>query len=383
MKSNPPAISGKSDLMAWEPLGISDPSEEGYVDMKVSTFNTNNKSIISSTNMTSMFFLLMFTSHYELGSGFNNILPSSIVYKRSSSLIVPVIPFTKSTIRRHVLSTGRRRKVQTMGKTKRGKHFDFSLYTSYHSSLSNNSINESNDSSDNHFEDDLNTVNQHSTIRATEELENLQLINARLQEENDQLKRELKSQQQHNSYYASRRPTIVLESFEPGGNGKVLLNDRMNPEQQHGLDSSSPPEMEISFMAQDQQQWCDEVEADSEECPVEPGVLFQDAVRDRAYWLVGLLAAQSCSGFILARNEELLQNHPEIIFFLTMLIGAGGNAGNQASVRGKCGQRVFVENRIKSLSSPEFLYLWHHVFLTYLYQNWMCRQLFGVLHWGH
>ena len=89
-------------------------------------------------------------------------------------------------------------------------------------------------------------------------------------------------------------------------------------------------------MAQEQQQWCDEVEVDSEECPVEPGILFQDAVRDRAYWLVGLLAAQSCSGFILARNEELLQNHPEIIFFLTMLIGAGGNAGNQASVRGKC-----------------------------------------------
>jgi hypothetical protein len=26
--------------------------------------------------------------------------------------------------------------------------------------------------------------------------------------------------------------------------------------------------------------------------------------------------------------------HPVIIYFLTMLVGAGGNAGNQASVRG-------------------------------------------------
>lgn len=69
------------------------------------------------------------------------------------------------------------------------------------------------------------------------------------------------------------------------------------------------------------------------ECPVEPNVTFMDAMKSRAYWLVGLLAMQSCSGFILSRNELLLQDHPVIIYFLTMLVGAGGNAGNQASVR--------------------------------------------------
>lgn len=68
-------------------------------------------------------------------------------------------------------------------------------------------------------------------------------------------------------------------------------------------------------------------------CPLEPDVPFRSALRDRAAWLVGLLAAQSCSGFILARNEQLLQAHPVIVYFLTMLVGAGGNAGNQASVR--------------------------------------------------
>lgn len=69
------------------------------------------------------------------------------------------------------------------------------------------------------------------------------------------------------------------------------------------------------------------------ECPVEPNISFKDAMKSRAYWLVGLLALQSCSGFILSRNEMLLQDHPVIIYFLTMLVGAGGNAGNQASVR--------------------------------------------------
>ena len=53
----------------------------------------------------------------------------------------------------------------------------------------------------------------------------------------------------------------------------------------------------------------------------------------RAGWLLGLLVAQSFSSFILADNEQLLISHPTVIFFMTMLVGAGGNAGNQASVR--------------------------------------------------
>jgi hypothetical protein len=63
---------------------------------------------------------------------------------------------------------------------------------------------------------------------------------------------------------------------------------------------------------------------------------FWAMVQDRAGWLVGLLILQSMSSFILARNERLLQEHVIIVRFLTMLVGAGGNAGNQASVRGTC-----------------------------------------------
>lgn len=79
--------------------------------------------------------------------------------------------------------------------------------------------------------------------------------------------------------------------------------------------------------------WCDDVLEDGT-CPLEPNISFGEALRDRAYWLVGLLVLQSLSGIILARNEALLVNHPEIVYYLTMMVGAGGNAGNQASVRG-------------------------------------------------
>lgn len=72
-----------------------------------------------------------------------------------------------------------------------------------------------------------------------------------------------------------------------------------------------------------------------DQCPVEPTISFGKALRDRAYWLVGLLVMQSFSGIILSANEALIADHPVIIYFLTMLVGAGGNAGNQASVRGK------------------------------------------------
>lgn len=48
--------------------------------------------------------------------------------------------------------------------------------------------------------------------------------------------------------------------------------------------------------------------------------------------LVGLLLFQSCSSFILTSYSGLLQRHPVIVSFLTMLVGAGGNAGNQAAV---------------------------------------------------
>lgn len=62
------------------------------------------------------------------------------------------------------------------------------------------------------------------------------------------------------------------------------------------------------------------------QCPMEE-ISFGRALYDRCSWLIGLLLFQSCSSYILADNVELLQSHPAIIFYLTMLVGAGGNAG--------------------------------------------------------
>ena len=60
---------------------------------------------------------------------------------------------------------------------------------------------------------------------------------------------------------------------------------------------------------------------------------FWHDIKERGGWLIGLLFLQSCSSFIIQYNEQFLQNHMVIVQFLTMLVGAGGNAGNQASVR--------------------------------------------------
>ena len=71
----------------------------------------------------------------------------------------------------------------------------------------------------------------------------------------------------------------------------------------------------------------DESSLDSKE-EDEPSFFHQ--LVDRGAWLVGLLVLQSFSSFIIQHNERLLQRHTVIVRFLTMLVGAGGNAGNQA-----------------------------------------------------
>eukprot|EP00451_Oxyrrhis_marina_P015808 CAMPEP_0204313114 /NCGR_PEP_ID=MMETSP0469-20131031/3391_1 /ASSEMBLY_ACC=CAM_ASM_000384 /TAXON_ID=2969 /ORGANISM="Oxyrrhis marina" /LENGTH=210 /DNA_ID=CAMNT_0051293351 /DNA_START=11 /DNA_END=643 /DNA_ORIENTATION=+ len=52
----------------------------------------------------------------------------------------------------------------------------------------------------------------------------------------------------------------------------------------------------------------------------------------RCGWLVGLLIFQSSSSLILEYFSGLIEQHQQIVFFLTMLVGAGGNAGGQSVV---------------------------------------------------
>lgn len=53
----------------------------------------------------------------------------------------------------------------------------------------------------------------------------------------------------------------------------------------------------------------------------------------RGRWLLGLLIVQSTSSFVLDSYSDLLREHLVVTLFLTMLVGAGGNAGNQSAIK--------------------------------------------------
>eukprot|EP00903_Cladosiphon_okamuranus_P011143 g10517.t1 len=54
---------------------------------------------------------------------------------------------------------------------------------------------------------------------------------------------------------------------------------------------------------------------------------------ERGRWLLGLLVLQSTSSFVLDKYQDLLRQHVVVTLFLTMLVGAGGNAGNQSAIK--------------------------------------------------
>lgn len=58
-----------------------------------------------------------------------------------------------------------------------------------------------------------------------------------------------------------------------------------------------------------------------------------DEALTRGRWLLGLLVLQSTSSFVLDSYQDLLKDHIVVTLFLTMLVGAGGNAGNQSAIK--------------------------------------------------
>eukprot|EP00978_Attheya_sp_CCMP212_P000414 scaffold838_cov41-Attheya_sp.AAC.1 len=160
-----------------------------------------------------------------------------------------------------------------------------------------------------------------------------------IQAENEQLKQKVEELEKENTRLRSikRQPELIIETFEGEGRRQFdEFGDEINPwygEKERVADLEEGETNGKKVLEQELLLIEEECLIDSNACPLEPDVTFSDALKERAYWLCGLLALQSLSGLILARNEALLQNHPVIIYFLTMLVGAGGNAGNQASVR--------------------------------------------------
>lgn len=55
-------------------------------------------------------------------------------------------------------------------------------------------------------------------------------------------------------------------------------------------------------------------------------------LRIRLPWLVGLMLLQSFSASIMHGFEEILESNFVVALFVTMLVGTGGNAGNQSGV---------------------------------------------------
>ncbi|MCK4265278.1 magnesium transporter [Candidatus Babeliales bacterium] len=79
---------------------------------------------------------------------------------------------------------------------------------------------------------------------------------------------------------------------------------------------------------------------------------FWKLIQQRSPWLVGLLLLQSVSGIIMAQYSKVIDKHTVLSFFITMLIGTGGNAGNQTGaflIRGLATGEIDRSNGFKLL----------------------------------
>lgn len=54
-------------------------------------------------------------------------------------------------------------------------------------------------------------------------------------------------------------------------------------------------------------------------------------VRRRAGWLIGLVAVNIFTGWVIASHESVIAASLALVFFLPLLIGSGGNAGSQSA----------------------------------------------------
>jgi cation transporter-like permease len=150
--------------------------------------------------------------------------------------------------------------------------------------------------------------------------------------ENERLRKELEE-------YKARAASSSSKSIN--GNNNSMQPLQISPDNTDGSDENGSSTGYVAFGGESRDGLMihhdDDVEKGGERStdgsPLTIKEDFFKTLADRGSWLVGLLVLQSMSSFIIAHNEELLQQHAVIIQFLTMLVGAGGNAGNQASVR--------------------------------------------------
>ena len=75
------------------------------------------------------------------------------------------------------------------------------------------------------------------------------------------------------------------------------------------------------------------LDPDAMESLVDADATVVEEAWTRGRWLLGLLVLQSSSSVVLQQYADLVRENIVITLFLTMLVGAGGNAGNQSAIR--------------------------------------------------
>lgn len=79
---------------------------------------------------------------------------------------------------------------------------------------------------------------------------------------------------------------------------------------------------------------------------------FITVVTQRVQWLIPLLLLQSLSAFIMMFFGKTIESNQILTFFLTMLVGTGGNVGNQSAtlmVRGLVTGEINMKNKLDVL----------------------------------
>lgn len=76
-----------------------------------------------------------------------------------------------------------------------------------------------------------------------------------------------------------------------------------------------------------------DLDLDAMESLVDADATVVEEAWTRGRWLLGLLVFQSSSSVVLQQYADLVRENIVITLFLTMLVGAGGNAGNQSAIR--------------------------------------------------
>ena len=76
-----------------------------------------------------------------------------------------------------------------------------------------------------------------------------------------------------------------------------------------------------------------DLDLDAMESLVDADATVVEEALTRGRWLLGLLVLQSSSSVVLQQYADLVRENIVITLFLTMLVGAGGNAGNQSAIR--------------------------------------------------